>query len=186
MVELARRRFTTDEFHHMVECGVLGKYDRLELIEGEIIEMRPIGTPHARCVRTLNRLFAPLAVRGQALVDVQNALDVGRRSEVYPDVMLLRPQPDDYATRHPRPGDVLLLVEVSDTTLDYDQGVKLRLYARAGISEVWIVDLTGEAVLVHRQPLAETYADVQSLSAERTLAPAAFPDFELAVGDILG
>src|SRR5688572_716064 len=135
-----RRRFTVDEYYQMGEAGILTEDDRVELIKGEIIQMPPIGSPHASHLLRISRLFNRFFLE-QALIPMQNPLRLGERSEPIPDLMLLRLRPDLYAKGHPTPEDVLLLVEVSDTTLAYDQGTKVPLYARHGVSEVWVVDI---------------------------------------------
>ena len=179
-----RRPFTVAEYYRMAKAGILTEDDRVELIEGEIIEMPPIGGPHASCVIRLTELLVS-GVRGAALVSVQNPLRLSDRSEPVPDVMLLRRRPDFYSS-HPTPADVLLLVEVSDTTLDYDQQVKLPLYSREGVPEVWLADLGGQVIRVHREPRPTGYRVTLTRRRGERLSPAAFPDLELAVDDILG
>src|ERR1051325_266182 len=123
----------------MGKAGILKAGDRVELIEGEIIQMPPIGSRHASCVGRLTRLLVP-ALRDRAFVYVQNPVRLDELSEPVPDLAVLKPRPDDYSTGHPRSGDTLLVVEVSDTTLSYDRGRKLPLYARQRVQEVWIVE----------------------------------------------
>jgi Uma2 family endonuclease len=147
--------------------------------------MSPIGSKHAGCVDALNRLFAPLMLQQRTMVRVQGPLRLDERNELYPDLMLLRPRDDDYRLALPGPADVLLLIEVSDTTLRFDREVKLPLYAGAGVSEVWIIDLSGERVLIHRDPLQGEYS-VHPVRRGGTLAAQAFPEAQLAVTDILG
>lgn len=182
---VARRKFTVEEYHRLSEAGILGEDDRVELIEGEIVEMSPIGSRHATCVRRLNRLFSR-RVSEAALVDVQNPIRLGPHSELQPDLALLRPRADDYATAHPGPEDVLLLVEVAETSADYDRQVKLPLYAHWGIQEVWLVDLDQGCLEVHRDPSPEGYRDVQVVRRGEGIAPAAFPDLEVRAEDVLG
>src|SRR5688572_13398260 len=169
-----RRKFTVDEYHRMGKAGILSRDDRVELIEGEIVEMPPIGVPHASHVGRISHLFSQ-AFFGRALVWVQNPLRLGARSEPVPDIMLLRPRDDFYAERHPIAADVLLIVEVSDTTLAYDQRTKLPLYAAHQIPETWIADLNHQLVQVHRQPGASGYANADSLGRDQTLSVLAFP-----------
>lgn len=153
-----RRRFTVDEYHQMAEAGILRPNDRVELLDGHIYTMSPIGSKHAACVRRLNRLFFKQA-EPHALVSVQNPIQLTPDSEPEPDVALLAPRDDDYASRHPRPDEVFLLVEVSGETLTFDREVKLPLYAQAQIPEVWIVALEEEQIHVYRQPDDAHYAD---------------------------
>jgi len=134
----------------MATGGVFGEDDRVELIDGEVLEMTPIGAPHAGCVNRLNRMLVG-AVGERAVVSVQNPVQVGDWSEPQPDLAVLRPRPDFYAEGHAHPADVLLLIEVADTSGPYDRGVKVPLYLAGGIPEVWVVDLPGDAVEVFRQ-----------------------------------
>ena len=184
-VQLLRRRFTVDEYQRMGQVGILGEDDRLELLEGEIVEMAPIGSRHQAAVNRLTELFST-RVSDRALVSVQGPLRLAEDSEPQPDLMLLRRRDDFYASAHPGPGDVLLLVEVSDTSTDYDREVKVPLYARHGIQEVWLVGLETDTVEVYRGPTAQEYQNVaQSVRGQR-LTPELILTLELAVADILG
>ena len=184
-VRLQCRRFTVGEYDRMVQAGVFREDDRVELIAGEIVEMAPIGIRHAACVRRLNRLFSR-RVAERAIVDVQNPVRVGADSEPQPDLTLLRPRSDLYASRHPGPGDLLLVVEVAETTADTDRQVKIPLYARAGVPEVWLVDLGGDCIEVYQEPTPEGYGEVRRARRGERVAPAALPDLFLAVEEILG
>jgi len=179
------RRFTVDEYYRMAEAGILREDDRVELLNGEIVRMSPIGKDHAACVDVLTELFVAL-VRGRAQVRIQGPVRLGRHGEPQPDVALLGPRADRYRSGHPEPPDVLLVVEVADTSLDYDREVKIPEYARAGISEAWLVDLVGEAVEVHRDPAPDGYRDVRRARRGETVDVAAFPGIEIGVDDILG
>jgi Uma2 family endonuclease len=181
----APRLFTVDEYYRMVEAGILHEDDRLELLEGKIIQMAAMGSRHAACILRLNEFFTPQVV-GRANTAVQIPVRLSVRSEPEPDLMLLRFRPDRYADALPGPSDVLLLIEVSDTTLRYDRDTKLSLYAKAGIPEVWIFDLEGARLLVHRNPSADGYEQVLTFRAGSAVAPAAFPELALNVEDILG
>ena len=185
VAEPAPRLFTVDEYYRMVEAGILHEDDRTELLEGKIIEMAAMGSRHAGCINKLNKRFSR-QLDDQAVISIQNPVRLSLSSELQPDVMLLRPRPDDYAESHPEPADVLLLIEVSDTTLRYDRDTKLSLYAKAGIPEVWIFDLEGARLLVHRIPSADGYEQVFTFRAGSAVAPAAFPELSLNVEDILG
>jgi Uma2 family endonuclease len=182
--EVPRRRFTREEYHRMAEAGILHEDDRVELIEGEIVQMTPIGRRHAACVAELNHLLLP-AVGQRARLWPQNPIALPDDTEPRPDIALLRPRADSYFQDDARPEDVLLLVEVADTSQCYDRLVKLPLYGRAGVPEVWIVDLPGEVVEVHRRPTPSGYAQVERVGRGGTVAPAAFPDIVLAVDAIL-
>jgi Uma2 family endonuclease len=170
----------------MGEAGILGEDDRVELIEGEIVEMTPIGSRHAATVARIQHLFST-RLGDRAVVWGQNPLLLVRQvSEPQPDVMLLAPRLDFYAAALPEPPDVRLLVEVADSSLAYDRRTKIPLYARAGVAEVWLVDLEAGRVEVHRGPGTSGYADVRSPAPDERVAPLAFPDVALAVADLLG
>ncbi len=169
----------------MAWAGILSEDDRVELIEGEIVEMPPIGSRHAACIKRLNNLFSR-QVGGRAIVGVQDPIRLGEHSEPQPDVTLLRYRPDFYAGSHPGPEDILLLVEVSESSPEYDRQVKVPLYGRAGIREVWLVDLAAEAVEVYRGPSSEGYREFRRLGRGQALSPEAVPDLTLTVDDILG
>lgn len=174
-----QRLFTADEYHAMARAGILGEDDRIELIDGKIIPMSPIGGRHLYCVNRLNQLFGARLYAGgapPAVVSVQNPVRLGPYQEPEPDVVLLRPAADRAAV--PRPEDVLLLVEVADTTLAFDREVKVPRYAAAGIPEVWIVALQEEHVEVYRGPQPEGYAEVVRRAPGETLTVAALPHVE--------
>jgi Uma2 family endonuclease len=185
VAELKRRRFTADEYHWMARVGILGPDDRVELLDGQIIEMPPIGPDHAAtvtdCDDHFRRLFGDLVQ-----VRVQNPIRLDKFGEPQPDVVLVRPRTDSYRSAHPTPEDVLLVVEVADTTLADDRRVKLPLYAQAGIAETWLVDLQHGVVHVHREPSPDGYRVIRTVRRGERLAPLAFPERELAVSDLLG
>jgi len=168
----------------MAETGVLRPDARVELLNGEIIDMSPIGPFHGGVVGRLTRLFTMLS-KDRWLVWPQNPLRLGEDSEPEPDVMLLKPSPDDYTNRHPRPEDVFLLVEVSDASLTTDLERKLPAYGRAGVAEVWIVDLNDEALEIYREPRVDGYASKTVLRAGDQARPAAFPDAAVDVAELL-
>jgi Uma2 family endonuclease len=145
-VPLKHRCFTVADFHRMGEAGILGEDERLELIEGEIIEMTPIGSPHGGRIKRLIRLLTQ-AVGEQAIVAVQDPVVLGEHSEPEPDLALLRPRADFYTNSHPQASDVLLLIEVADSSLRTDCDIKVPLYARYGVPEVWIVAIGKRQVL---------------------------------------
>lgn len=181
----ALRRFTVDEYHRMLDAGVLHEDDRVELIEGVIIAMAALGGRHVGCVIETSHRFAQL-LGETARVSIQNAVRLDRRSEPEPDIAILRPRADGYRTDLPRAEDVQLIIEVADTSLAYDRDTKLPLYARAGIPEVWLVDLNGGQVLVYRGPSGRRYQHASAHGRGATLAPLAFPDIALTVDAILG
>ena len=182
--QVLKRLFSVDEFHQMAEAGVFGEDDRLELLDGEIVRMTPIGSRHAACVKRLNAWFAQ-RVRAGVIVGVQDPVVLSEGTEFYPDVALLQQRPDFYSQSHPRPSDVLLVVEVADTTGDYDRRVKVPRYARAGVPEVWVVDLRAHAIEVYRQPAGDAYRDVRRAGPGESLALPGVSDQRLAVDDVL-
>lgn len=184
-VQLLRRRFTVEEYHRMAQAGIFSEDDRVELIEGEIVAMTPIGSRHAACVGRLTHIFASI-VGERAIVWVQNPLRLGPDSEPQPDLALLRLRADFYAEAHPGPEDVLLVVEVAETSAEYDRTVKLPLYARSGIREVWLVDLATVSVEVCSDPTPGGYQRVRSIRRGERLSLGAFPPMELAADDLLG
>jgi Uma2 family endonuclease len=184
-ITIARRRFTVADYHKMAETGILAYKERVELIDGEIVEMTPIGRRHMACVDRLNRFFVR-ALGDEAIVRVQGSLRLGEHSEPEPDLAILRPRADFYADSDAGPADTLLIVEVADTSEHYDRLVKVPLYARAGIPEVWLVDLNAATVTVYRQPAAGGYAEAIVAAATDELRPLAFSDFTLSVASIFG
>ena len=184
VLHVTHYRFTVDKYYAMADAGILKDNARVELIEGEIVEMAPIGNRHASCVDRLVDLLT-LLTRQQAITRVQNPVHINEYSTVEPDLMLLNRRDDFYVSGRPRPSDVLLLVEVSDATLLYDRNVKLPIYAEAGIVEVWIVDLQSMQLEIFWQPSSDGYALSRILSSGDSVSPVAFPDVSLAVDDIL-
>jgi Uma2 family endonuclease len=181
--EIVRRRFTVHDYHRMGEAGILHEDDRVELIEGEIVEMAAIGTRHFVCVNQLNRLLVR-GVGDEAIVSVQNPVRLDEHTEPQPDLTVLRVR--DYRESLPMPGDVLLLIEVSDTTLAYDRGVKLPLYARAGILEVWIVDLAGEVIERHTGPSADGYRSFERARRGKKIESAVLPGLAFLADAVFG
>lgn len=184
-IELPRRRFTVAEYEAMARTGVLREDDRVELLDGEIVVRTPIGPPHAGVVKRLNRLLVT-GLGEAAIVGVQDPLRLSARSEPEPDLVVARPRSDDYTDGHPGPDDALLVIEVADSSLAVDRGVKVPLYAAAGIAEVWLVDLAAGAVHVQRSPAGSAYSDIQTLRRGDSVAPLAFPDLTVELTAILG
>jgi Uma2 family endonuclease len=180
-----RRRFTVDEYHRMGEAGVLHEDDRVELLDGEVVLMSPIGGPHTACVKRFTQLLV-LRAHGQAIVSIQDPVELDELSEPQPDLALLRPRDDFYESAHPRPDDVLLAIEVGDSSVRFDREIKAPLYARAGVREVWLVDLPASEVSVCRRPGAEGYEDVVVKRRGDVLRPEALPDVTINVDEILG
>ncbi len=180
-----RHRFTTADYHKMGEAGILDEDDRVELIEGELVDMTPVGRRHMACADRLAELF----IRGlgeKAIVRVQGAIRLSEHSEPQPDLILLRRRPDFYAEVDARPEDVWLIVEVADTSLPYERGVKAPLYARSGIPEFWLVDLTGRSISLFRDPGPDGYRTVLVVQGSEPLTVQAFPELPLTGDQILG
>lgn len=185
-VQLVTYRFTVQEYHRMAEAGIFREDDRLELLEGEIVEMPPIGPGHAGGVKRLMNSFLPLQVERTAIVSVQDPIRLGEYSEPQPDLALIRPRPDFYARQHPGPEDVLLVVEVMESSASYDREVKVPLYARFGIPETWLVDLAQDVMEMYRVPSPAGYRQVRTLRRGERLSPQAFPELRLTVDELLG
>jgi Uma2 family endonuclease len=182
----ARHAVTADEFERMVEAGVFAVDDRLELIDGEILDMSPTGSSHVACVSRLMHLFAGLSVARGAVVQAQGAIRADDLSRPQPDLALLHWRDDFYAAALARPHEVLLVVEVAGSSVHFDRTIKRPGYARAGVPETWIVDLRAEIVELARQPSPHGYRAIEEHGRGDILAPEAFPDVTIAVGDILG
>lgn len=183
VVETKRRLFDVDEYYAMADAGILTEDDRVELLDGEIVAMTPIGITHASCVDRLNHLLVS-RFGERAIVRVQNPVRLGRYTEPQPDFSLLKWRDDGYSTGHPGPEDVLLLIEVSDTSVNSDRAVKLPLYARAGIREVWIVNLPAQSVEVYSEPAGSEYAATRVVGKDADLTPSAFGDVSLAASQV--
>ena len=181
---ILRHRITVDEYYRMAEVGILPPDARVELIEGVIIDMAPIGTDHGGKVTQLNRLLSN-AVGDFAYVLPQSAVRLSDISEPEPDFALLRPCADFYKKRHPGPEDTFLLIEVSDSSLRYDIEVKAPLFALHGIPEFWVVDLKGRQIRFFRSPKAAKYSDVTSTSEPGIVSPMALPDVKVDLTHIL-
>ncbi len=183
-VDIQKRLFTCDEYETMLVAGILSEDDRVELIEGEILQMSPIGDRHASSVRRLTALLSSRLAE-QAILSVQNPLRLNDISAPQPDLALLRPRADFYSA-HPRPEDTLLVIEVAEASLAFDRQVKAPLYGMNGIAELWIVDLLGQAIEVYRQPSARGYLEVRRSNRGSPLGMLAFPGLELSAAEILG
>lgn len=180
-----RRRFSVDEYYMMAEAGILKPDERVELIDGDIIAMCPMGSRHSGSINRLNSLLIK-TFSLRANVSVQCPVRLDHRTEPEPDFALLKPRDDYYEDAHPGPSDVFVLIEVMDASEKYDRKKKLRLYARFGIPEVWLIDLKGEFVEIHRRPKGKIYKENQIMSRGERFAPEAFPDAVLEVDAILG
>ena len=178
-------RLNVSQYHQMSEAGIFSENDKVELINGEIIEMSPIGRRHTACVNRLNSVFSQLLGK-KVIVAVQNPILLNNLSEPEPDIALLKPRTDFYESGHPQPQDIFLLIEVADSSIEYDRDVKIPLYASSGITEVWLVDIYQQVIIVYRYPSENGYRDIQILSRGEKLSILAFPENNLFVDDILG
>ena len=180
---IRRHRHSVDEYHRMAETGILKPDERVELIEGEIIDMPPIGTDHSAVVKRLNAMFMR-NIGTTAIVSVQDPIRLAPNSEPQPDIALLRYREDFYCHAHPGPADILLLIEVADTSLRFDQEIKLPLYARHGVPEVWIVDLGRQRIEVYRRPLAGRYLETLYPQRGELVAPEGWTEFGVEWGEL--
>ena len=180
---IPRRLLTLDEYHIIGAAGVLKEDDRIELIEGEMIEMAPIGSRHMAKVNRLARLFSQ-CVGDQAIVSVQNPIALPPLNEPQPDLALLKPRADDYEGKLPGAADVLLIVEVADTTLDYDRDSKLQIYARHGIVEAWLVDLQASTLSIYLEPGEKGYGRLLSPPRNKSISPSLLPKALIQLADL--
>lgn len=169
-----RHRYTVVDYDRMIDAGILTEDDRVELIEGEIIDIPPIGSAHGGAVKRIGNKLARL-IADSAIIAIQDPIRVNDRSEPQPDIALLKPRDDFYASAHPRAQDVLLIVEVAETSLRYDRDVKLPLYAQAGIPEAWLVDIANRTLWVCRSPGAKGYTEVAAATDLSALRPLLMP-----------
>lgn len=184
-VEMCRRRFSVDDYHRMVGAGILCESERVELIRGEVVPMTPIGPRHNGCVNRASAAFAS-AVAKKAIVQTQGSVRLSFFDEPEPDLVLLRPKADFYISAHPHPADILLIVEIADSTLAYDSRIKARLYAESGVPEYWLADVAAGIVARYTDPVDGGYRDVHTFRRGAMIAPALLPDVRIAVEDLVG
>jgi Uma2 family endonuclease len=177
-VEQRVYRLTVDAYHRMIDAGVFGKDDRVELVEGELRAMPPIDARHAGKVKRLNQLFSRLAA-GRVLIAIQDLLALPDYAELQPDLMLLQPRQDFYEGSNPTPADTLLVVEVSDRSLGFDRDTKLALYAVHGVPEAWLVDLKNQRLQIFRDPGPDGYRQILLPDKTQSVAPLLLPDLEI-------
>ena len=182
---LRRYRFTTEAYSRMGEVGILDEDDRVELLDGEIFEMSPFGTRHSAVLSRLITWFVP-AVAGRAIVRPQDPLVLSDFSAPQPDIAVVRWVENFHEDEHPRPDDVLLVVEIADSSLAMDLGRKAWLYSAAGVPEYWVVDLAHERLIVHTGPGPDGYDAIRSLSGPDVVTAAALPGAGFTVDDMLG
>lgn len=185
-IDAAHRRFTVDDYHKMADAGILDEDERVELIKGEIIEMSPVGSRHAAGINRANRVLLRRLPMTSAIVSTQNPIRLDEHSEPQPDLAVLRYRDDFYSGALPKPEDVLLVLEISDSSLRYDRTTKLALYAAAGIPEAWLADLHGDALERHTEPINGRYVAVRRAGRGEVLASTVIDGLELRVDDVLG
>ena len=183
--QMVKRRITADEYERMGEAGIFPPDDRLELLEGGIYETSPIGSPHAACVDALVLLFSEIAQR-RFIVRVQNPIRLSDFSEPQPDVALLRWRDDFYRSAHPTPADVLLVVEVADTTVETDREVKVPLYARTGIPEVWLVNIPDGRIEAYSDQSGDSYRRVEHFGRGASARSHTVEGLAVEVAEVLG
>ncbi len=185
-VDITRRRFTADEYLAMGDAGILRAEDRVELIDGDVVAMTPIGRRHVALVNRLNHLFVARLGDG-AIVQPQGSLRLDFSTEPQPDLAVLRYRDDFYETgSRPAPDDILLLIEVADTSIRYDLTTKAALYARAGIGEYWVIDLTSDTVIRHLEPVGGTYQRIAPVPPTAPFTPVRLANLTLTLADVFG
>jgi Uma2 family endonuclease len=182
--EISKRLFTVHDYHRMVDAGILSEDDRVELIHGEILAMSPIGPRHSAAVLRANQAMVRL-VGDQAIVGVQGSIRLDEYDEPQPDVYLLRPKPDFYASGHAGAPDIFLIVEMADSSLEYDQTTKARLYAESGVAEYWIADVRNDRLLVYSNLRDNSYAVCRELHRGEVISPTLLPDCRITVDVLL-
>ena len=185
LAEVAKKLFTVEEYHRMGEAGILHEDDRVELIDGEILHMSPIGDHHIGCVNRAITFFVEAFGR-RAVVSPQNPVQLSDWTEPQPDVVVLKPRPDFYNGKRPVSSDVLFAVEIADSSLAYDRNIKAPRFAAAEIPEIWIEDLNNQVLLVYRDPAGDRYRTMLTLGANDSISPCAFPDVSFRIADLLG
>lgn len=183
-IKLARRLIGVDEYHKMIEIGILTEKDRVELINGEILIMSPIGSEHTACVKRINMVFNK-TFGDKAIIGIQDPVTIRPNSEPEPDISVLKLKKDFYADKHPSPNDVIFLVEVADSTLSFDKEIKLEIYAEGGIPEYWVVNLKKKMIEVHLNPVGKKYKNIDMFSAGETIKVRSL-NVEFNVDDLLG
>lgn len=184
MMQMLTKKFSVNTYEKMLENNIFESQEKLELIRGVIIEMSPIGLKHATAVIRLTNLF-PIIFQDKALISVQNSIILDDYSEPEPDLVMLKKRDDFYAEKRPKSEDIFLLIEVSDSTLKYDQEIKLPLYAESKIKEVWIFNLNNDILEIYRNPQDNFYQQKQILTKTEKVSCLAFPEIEIPIVNLL-
>jgi Uma2 family endonuclease len=178
-----RTRISADRYQKMVATGVLTKYDRVELVDGDMLNMAPIGTQHSATTARLTRLLV-MSAGDSAIVSPGGSVRLGDYSVPQPDLMLLKPRADFYSGQIPTAPDLLLLVEISDSSLAFDQGIKRALYSRHGVAEYWVVDVSGKRIHVYREPTGDGYAQALECTLSDVVSPRGLPGVQVTAGTL--
>jgi Uma2 family endonuclease len=181
-IAAVKHKFSVLDFHQMAEAGILDEDDRVELIEGELFDMAPVGSKHASIVDLLVEILT-LGAKGRMLVRSRGPLQIPLHNEPLPDVFLLKPRADRYRHALPLPEDVLLAIEVADSTVARDRDLKVPIYGRHGIPEAWLIDVQRQVLTVYQQPCGEGYR-VSTEVSSGALAPASFPDITIELAEL--
>lgn len=184
-VQITRRPFTVTDYRRMLEAGILSEDDRVELIDGEVRAMSPIEPFHAAIVKRFNALLNQL-IADTNIISIQDPIQLSDYTEPEPDIAILRLQEDFYATQHPTPPDVLLIIEVADSSVEYDREEKIPRYAQAGIPEVWLVDVANETVEQYTQPRIDQYGAKQTFERGQVIRVQSVPQIEILVNRMFG
>lgn len=184
-IVIEHRPITVKEYHRMAQAGILQEDEHIELIQGEIIKMSPIGLKHRACVNRLNTILTDL-INKNAIVQVQSSIILPDRSEPEPDIVILKLRADFYEHSEPGPNDILILMEVADSSLEYDREVKLPLYASAGIREFWLINLIDKLIEVHTQPVQNRYGLIRIFGYDEAIQSEVYPEWKIAVNDVIG
>jgi Uma2 family endonuclease len=181
--EISKRLFNVGDYQRMAEAGILSENDRVELIHGEILAMSPIGPPHNGAVLRASNALIPM-LQGRAIVGIQGSVVLDEYDQPQPDICLLRSKDDFYTRQHATPRDILLIIEVADSSLNYDRTVKAALYAESGVPEYWIADIPGDCVWVHSRIEEKSYAAIHRVNRGESIEPHLLPGCIIRV-DIL-
>jgi Uma2 family endonuclease len=183
---LATKKYSLTDYHKMIEIGIIKGEDKVELIRGEIVKMSPVGLKHATCVKKLNQLFSQ-KLGTKVILGIQDPIKLNDNSEPQPDVVLLKPKADFYATEHPKPEDIFLLIEVADSSIEYDQQIKIPLYAENNITEMWLVNINENIIQVYQNPQGKLYKNITNYQINDQINITIFSDFnfDIQVKDIL-
>jgi Uma2 family endonuclease len=178
--EISKRLFTVHDFQRMVDAGILSGDDRVELIHGEVLAMSPIGPPHDGTVLRANNGLVPI-VGNRAIVGVQGAIQLDLYNQPQPDIYLLQPRDDFYTTRHAGPSDILLVIEVADSSLEYDRTIKATLYAETGVPEYWVADIKNDCLWAHTRIEEKTYRVIREFRRGQSITAQLLPDCPIRV-----